>query len=179
MTRLEWVSVAGAEHLLADPVAAALHTDASWATRVQVAAIDPDWADTATLVEHSDVTLAESANCILVLGRRGGVERVAAVVVLATTRADVNTVVRKHLDVRKATFLNAERAVTESGMEYGGITPLGLPSNWPVLLDRRVVEQPRVVIGSGRRTSKMAIPGADLAGAPHVEVIDGLAAPMA
>ncbi|MGI8948905.1 MAG: YbaK/EbsC family protein [Ornithinimicrobium sp.] len=172
------MSVAGAEHLLADPVAAALHTDASWATRVQVAAIDPDWADTATLVEHSDVTLAESANCILVLGRRGGVERIAAVVVLATTRADVNTVVRKHLDVRKATFLSAERAVAESGMEYGGITPLGLPADWPILVDARVVEQPRVVIGSGLRASKLAMPGSDLAGAPRVEVVSGLAVPL-
>lgn len=175
MKALDWVPVSGAEHLLAGPVAAALHTEETWATRVQVTAIDPAWADTATLAEHSDVTLQESANCILVLGRRGGVERIAAVVVLATTRADVNTAVRKHLDVRKATFLNAERAVAKSGMEYGGITPLGLPTDWPVLLDRRVAEQPRVVIGSGLRSSKLAIPGADLARAPGVQVLDGLA----
>lgn len=178
MTALDWVPVAEAEHLLATSVAAALHTQDSWATRVQVAAIDPAWADTAALVEHSDVTLEESANCILVIGRRGGVERIAAVVVLATTRADVNTAVRKHLDMRKATFLSMERAVAESGMEHGGITPLGLPTEWPVLVDARVVQQPRVVIGSGLRASKLAIPGADLAAVPGVEVVEGLARPL-
>ncbi len=178
MTVLDWVPVAGAEHLLATPVVAALHTQQAWTARVQVAAIDPAWADTATLVEHSDVTPEESANCILVIGRRGGVERVAAVVVLATTRADVNTAVRKRLDVRKATFLSTERAVSESGMEYGGITPLGLPAEWPVLVDARVVQQPRVVIGSGLRTSKLAMPGGDLAYVPGVEVVEGLARPL-
>jgi prolyl-tRNA editing enzyme YbaK/EbsC (Cys-tRNA(Pro) deacylase) len=178
MTVLDWVPVARAEHLLATPVAAALHTQESWAARLQVVAINPAWTDTAALVEHSDVTLEESANCILVIGRRGGVERIAAVVVLATTRADVNTAVRKHLDVRKATFLSTERAVAESGMEHGGITPLGLPSGWPVLVDARVVQQPRVVIGSGLRCSKLAMPGGCLTDMPGVEVVEGLARPL-
>lgn len=175
MTVLDWVPVARGEHLLVTPVAAALHTQESWAAAVQVTAIDPAWADTATLVKHSDVTLEESANCILVVGRRGGVERIAAVVVLATTRADVNTAVRKHLDVRKATFLSTERAVEESGMEYGGITPLGLPRDWQVLVDARVFQQPRVVIGSGLRRSKLAMPGGCLVDMPGVEIVEGLA----
>jgi prolyl-tRNA editing enzyme YbaK/EbsC (Cys-tRNA(Pro) deacylase) len=96
-------------------------------------------------------------------------------VVLATTRADVNGVVRRHLDVRKASFAAMDDAVRLTGMEYGGITPIGLPQSWPVLVDARVVAMPHVVIGSGVRHSKIAIAGPALGALPGAEVIDGLA----
>ena len=60
-------------------------------------------------------------------------------------------------------------------MEYGGITPIGLPSSWPVLVDRRVVEADVVVIGSGVRRSKILLPCVLLARLRTAEVIDGLA----
>src|SRR5690606_23263868 len=121
--------------LLAEPTRAALE---SWAQPdpqvledVGVVESDPDLADTAALTEAYGLALDVSAICVLVAGRRAGEERVAAAVVLADTRADVNTTIRKHLDVRKASFLPMDRAVAESGMEYGGITPIGLPAGWP------------------------------------------------
>jgi prolyl-tRNA editing enzyme YbaK/EbsC (Cys-tRNA(Pro) deacylase) len=96
-------------------------------------------------------------------------------VVLATTRADVNGAVRRLLDARKASFAPMDEAVRLTGMEYGGITPIGLPKDWPVLVDARVVAIPHVVIGSGVRHSKIAIPGPALGALPGAEVIDGLA----
>ncbi|WP_426595463.1 YbaK/EbsC family protein [Cellulomonas sp. McL0617] len=154
--------------------------DPSVADAVLVTEIDPDLADTATLTESFALPPAASANCVLVAGRREGEERVAACVVRATTRADVNNAVKRLLDVRKASFLAMDRAVEESGMEYGGITPLGLPARYRVLVDARVALDdpsagPTVVIGSGVRRSKIALPGALLARAPGVEVIEGLA----
>src|SRR5919199_4317291 len=116
-----------APDLLAPPVTAFLRTW-SHAGEVAVAPIDPDLADTAAFVEAYAVPANASANCVVVAGRRDGVERVGACLVLATTRADVNGTVRRLLDVRKASFLSTDRAVEETGMEYGGITPLGLPS---------------------------------------------------
>lgn len=83
--------------------------------------------------------------------------------------------VKRLLDVRKASFLPMDRAVELTAMEYGGITPIGLPSSWPVLVDRRVVEADVVVIGSGVRRSKILLPGALLARLRTAEVIDGLA----
>ena len=106
-----------------------------------MAPIDPDLADTAAFCEAYDVPLADSANCLVVAGRRGEVTTYAACVVLATTRADINSTVRKLLDVRKASFLPMDRAVELTGMEYGGITPIGLPDGWPVLVDSRVIER--------------------------------------
>ena len=89
--------------------------------------IDPAIADTAAMAEAYDLGLDTGANCVVVGGRRDGEERVAACLVRADTRADVNNVVKRTLDVRKASFLSMDRAVEESGMEYGGITPVGLP----------------------------------------------------
>ncbi|USQ78239.1 YbaK/EbsC family protein [Ornithinimicrobium faecis] len=171
---LTWHPFTERPDLVADPVRAALEAT-PLAGSVEVTEIDPDLADTQALVDSTDVLLEESANCIVVLGRRGEIERIAAALVLATTRADVNTTVRKTLDVRKASFLPMERAVAETGMEFGGITPVGLPGDWPVLVDSRVVDSEQVVIGSGLRRSKLRLPGALVADLPGVQVIEGLA----
>jgi prolyl-tRNA editing enzyme YbaK/EbsC (Cys-tRNA(Pro) deacylase) len=140
-----------------------------------VAPIDPDLADTAEFCTRYDVSLDDSANCVVIAGRRGADTRYAACVVLASTRADVNGVVRRRLEARKASFAPTADAVELSGMEYGGITPIGLPASWPVLVDRALLERDVVVIGSGLRRSKLALPTAALAELPGVEVIDGLA----
>lgn len=160
--------------LIADPVTAALKT---WphADAVRVAAIDPDLADTAAFCDRYQVRPEDSANCVVISGRRGETVRYAACVVLATTRADVNTVVRKRLDARKASFAAMEDAVTLTGMEYGGITPIGLPEGWPILVDRAVLGRDVVVIGSGLRRSKLVLPASALAELPGAEIVDGLA----
>ena len=160
--------------LLAPPVVSAL---ARWprADQVAVFEIDPELADTATLTDAYDLPLSASANCVVVAGRREGVERVAACVVRADTRADVNTVVKRLLDVRKASFLSMDRAVEESGMEYGGITPLGLPAGWRLLVDHRVLDIPVAVIGSGVRRSKLLLAGSLLAEVAGAEVVEDLA----
>ena len=163
--------------LLAPAVVAALQR---WrrAEQVQVAAIDPDLADTAAFCAAYDVDLAASANCVVVVGKRGDVVRHAACVVLATTRADVNGLVRRQLDVRKASFGPREETVQVTGMEHGGITPIGLPPDWPVFVDAAVLEAPLVVIGSGLRGSKLVLPGAALAELPGAQVLAGLGQPV-
>lgn len=141
---------------------------------VGVVEIDPALSDTATAKQQFGLEPDSLANCVVVGGKREGVERLGACVVLATTRADVNGIVKRFLDVRKASFLPMARAVELTEMEYGGITPIGLPSSWPVLVDRRVVEADVVLIGSGVRRSKIILPGALLGGLAGVEAIDGL-----
>jgi prolyl-tRNA editing enzyme YbaK/EbsC (Cys-tRNA(Pro) deacylase) len=161
--------------LLAEPVRAALDTHPG--AEVYVAEIDPGFADTAQFCAAYDVAPEISANCVVVAGRRGGEQRVAACMVLATTRADVNNVVKRRLDVRKASFMPMDEAVQATGMEYGGITPIGLPADWPVLVDAAVAELPYAVIGSGVRRSKLVLSGSTLAGLPGAEVVAGLARP--
>ena len=162
--------------LLAAPVVAAL---AAWSgpsavTEVLVAPIDPELADTAAFCAAYDVALDVSANCVVVAGKREGEIRYAACMILATARADVNTTVRRLLDVRKASFAPMAEAVELTGMEYGGITPIGLPPQWPVFVDAAVAAATAVVIGSGIRASKIVLPGAALAALPTAQVIEGL-----
>ena len=164
--------------LLAPPVATAL---AGWghAAEVQVAPIDATLADTAAFCEAYGIGLDVSANCVIVAGRRGEATRYAACMILATTRADVNGIVRNRLDARKASFAPMDDAVVLTGMEYGGITPVGLPSDWAIYVDSRIVAMPRVVIGAGIRGAKLVLPGAAVAELPGAEVIVGLAREVA
>jgi prolyl-tRNA editing enzyme YbaK/EbsC (Cys-tRNA(Pro) deacylase) len=155
--------------LLPPPVAAAvtaemIHVDS-----------DPDKADTAVFAAAYGPGLLEtSANCVVVAGKRGGEVTLAACVVLSTTRVDVNGTVRRHLGARKASFAAMDTAVGETGMEYGGITPVGLPAHWPLLIDSAVVNTPYVLLGSGYRRGKLIVPGKTLAVLPGAEVLDGL-----
>lgn len=160
--------------LLAAPVHAALTT---WehAADVVVVEIDPAVADTQAFVDTYGSTMSDGANCVVVGGARAGDERVAACVVRADTRADVNNVVRRLLDVRKASFLSMEQAVAESGMEYGGITPFGLPEQWRLLVDSQTLDIELAVVGSGVRRSKLLLPGRLLGLLPRAEVQEGLA----
>jgi prolyl-tRNA editing enzyme YbaK/EbsC (Cys-tRNA(Pro) deacylase) len=160
--------------LLAAPVAAAL-AEWEYAGRAAVVEIDPALADTAACSAAYDLPLDSGANCVVVMGKRAGEERIAACVVRADTRADVNNTVKRLLDVRKASFHSHDRAVAETGMEYGGITPLGLPEGWRLLVDAACLEIEVAVIGSGLRRSKLLLPGADLGRLPGAEVIEGLA----
>ncbi|MFD7793330.1 YbaK/EbsC family protein [Streptomyces sp. NPDC059759] len=136
---------------------------------------NPEWADTATFVEHYGKELLDvSANCVVVAGKRGGETTLAACVVLSATRVDVNGVVRRQLGSRKASFAPMDTATGETGMEYGGITPVGLPADWPVLVDAAVVALPYVLVGSGRRRGKLLVPGAAFAELPNAVVLEGL-----
>lgn len=173
---LDAVAALSRPGLLAPPVATAL---AALDGKIDVAAvgvaeIDPELADTAAFCERYGVAMDESANCVVVAGRRDGETRFAACVVLATTRADVNGIVRRQLDVRKASFAAVDVAVAETAMEYGGITPIGLPAGWPVFVDTAVVATSRVVVGSGIRRSKLTLPGEALGQLPGAVVVAGL-----
>ena len=160
--RLTFAPALSQPALLAAPVALALR---KWlgqdaAEEVQVAQIDPDLADTAAFCEHYGVALEESANCVVIAGKRGGDVTYAACVVAATTRADVNGLARRHLGVKKASFAPVAVVTEAAGMEYGGITPVGLPEGWPVLVDAGVAKTSHVVIGSGIRGVQALAAGA-------------------
>jgi len=163
--KLTFVPASEAPDLVAEPVRPHLQ-DGLW-----VSAIDPDLADTAAFCEHYDVGLDISANCVVVEARRADRAWFAACIVLATTRADINGIVRKHLGARKISFAPMDSAVSLTGMEYGGITPVGLPEDWAILVDTNVICQERVIIGSGIRGSKILAATGVLASLPNAEVL--------
>lgn len=162
---------------LTGPVADAVRHWQGSVPAEQIVYVDtrPEWADTSVFLEHYGQELLEqSANCVVVAGKRGGEATLAACVVLSGTRVDVNGAVRRQLGARKASFAPMETATGETGMEYGGITPIGLPGDWPVLVDSAVVDLPYVLVGSGRRRGKLLVPGKAFAELPNAVVLEGL-----
>lgn len=142
--------------------------------RSEVIEIDPALADTAEFCAHYGYAPEASANCIIVASK-DEVPVVAACLVLATTRLDVNKVVRKHLGVRKLSFASAELTRELTGMEIGGVTPFGLPEGMPLLIDSRVVELERVIVGGGSRRLKVLASSAALQSLPSAETVTDLA----
>jgi prolyl-tRNA editing enzyme YbaK/EbsC (Cys-tRNA(Pro) deacylase) len=135
---------------------------------------DPALADTAAFCAAYGFDPDESANTIMVVGKADP-PRYAACVVLATTRLDVNRTVRDRLGTRKASFAPAEVTRELTGMEIGGVTVFGLPDGIPILVDARVMERPRIVLGGGSRSWKVIGAPALLEVLPGVEVVEGLA----
>jgi prolyl-tRNA editing enzyme YbaK/EbsC (Cys-tRNA(Pro) deacylase) len=167
--RLTFVPVVEAIHLVGEPVRR--HVERNGGNGLWVSEIDPDLADTAAFCEHYDIGLDISANCVVVEARRADRVWYAACVVLATTRADVNGIVRKHLGARKISFAPMDTAMSLTGMEFGGITPIGLPADWPILIDHNVIDQQRVVIGGGARGSKLLVSAAVLQSLSNAEAL--------
>lgn len=139
---------------------------------VFVAPIDDSLADTAAFCEAYDIGLEVSANCVIVEAKRADRTWYAACVILATTKADVNGAVRRHLDARKISFAPMDTATTLTGMEYGGITPLGLPTGWLIVIDSQVIQAGQVIIGSGIRGSKLLLDAKLFETFPNISVLD-------
>jgi len=135
---------------------------------------DPALADTAAFCEHYGVALADSANAIVVVGKAEP-RRYACCVVLATTRLDVNGVVRKRLGTRKASFASADETRELTGMLIGGVTPIGLPEDLPIWVDAAVMDRERIILGGGSRSLKIRVAPQLFDHLPEVEVVEGLA----
>lgn len=168
--KLDFIPVEERFDLVASPVQHLLETRGL--KDIYVSAIDSSFADTAAFCEYYNVVLDVSANCVIVEAKRAEKSTFAACMILATDRIDVNNVVRRHLDARKISFAPMEKAVTLSGMEYGGITPVGLPEAWPILVDEAVAQTEWAIIGSGIRGSKLLIPGRLLAELPGATTLN-------
>ena len=97
--------------IAADPHAAVVEALKAQRAKFDVMECDPDFADTAAFCEKYGIAPEESANTILVVGKSEP-RRYVACVVLATTRLDVNGIVRQRLGVKKASFASADESAT-------------------------------------------------------------------
>lgn len=136
--------------------------------------IDPAVADTAEFCEAYGIPLENSANAILVASRKPEGHN-AVCLVLATTRLDVNGVVRKKLGVRKVSFAPAELTMDLTGQEIGGVTVFGLPERLPVWVDARVLDRDWVIIGAGSRAAKIKLDPSQFGRLDGFEIVDDLA----
>ncbi len=161
----------------ADPEAHVRAVLAGLGVPYEIVPCDPDLADTAAFCEAYGFAAEDSANTIVVEGRADPPVRVACVV-LASTRLDVNNIVRRRLGVRKASFASAEATRALTGMAIGGVTAIGLPPGLPLWIDVAVMARPRVILGGGSRSCKVLIAPELLTALPGVELVEGLANPL-
>ena len=140
----------------------------------ELMACDPELADTAVFCERYGFPLDNSVNTILIKAKTGG-ERFAVCVLLATTRLDVNRVVRKRIEARRVSFASAEETRALTGMEIGGVTPICLPEDLPLWVDARIMERPYIILGGGNRSSKIKISPRIFEHVASATIIDGLA----
>lgn len=146
----------------------------STATKFEFIEIDPDLADTAAFCAHYGYPESQSANAIIVASKKPP-GHAAACLVLATTRLDVNSKVRKLMGVRKLSFAPADKTAELTGMMIGGVTPFALPEHLPLYIDSRIADLDWVIVGGGSRSLKLKVEPAALTGLPNAEVIADLA----
>jgi len=168
--KLNFSSITDGMGLVAEPVKKAF--DSYGSSGIYVAEINPNLADTAAFCEQYEIGMEISANCVIVEAKRADRVWYAACVILAINKADVNGVVRRYLNARKISFAPMDTAVKISAMEYGGITPIGLPNDWPILIDKAVINAQHVIVGSGVRKSKLLVQSEFLTTLPNIVVMD-------
>lgn len=159
--------------LVADPVKNVIPTLPD-IEKIGIAEINPELSDTAAFCDYYQVGMDQTANCVVLEAKRADKSWFAACVILGSTRADVNGLARRTLDARKVSFAPMQEAVTKTGMEYGAITPIGLPVDWLILVDKAVADCNYVIIGSGIRKSKLAVPGSFFKSLPNTQILEGL-----
>jgi prolyl-tRNA editing enzyme YbaK/EbsC (Cys-tRNA(Pro) deacylase) len=168
--KLQFVDLASTVDLVPDVVSSSVVDNDL--PDVLVCEIDATLADTAAFCKVYDIGMGVSANCVIVEAKRADKTWYAACMIVATDRADINGIIRRHLNARKISFAPMDQAVSMTGMEYGGITPIGLPADWPIIVDSRIGDVEKIIIGSGLRRSKLLVSGSLLALLPNAVVLD-------
>ena len=167
---LEFVPLENSLNLVAEPVKMSLK-QSNLLSSVLVAEIDPQLADTAAFCEAYDTKMEDCANCVVLEARRANKTWYAVCLILASTKADINSTIRRHLNASRVSFAPMDKAVSLTSMEYGGIAPIGRPSDWPLLVDNLVADSQNVIIGSGIRKSKLLLPGKIFSSIPNTTVM--------
>lgn len=137
---------------------------------VLVAEIQDSESDTDSFFHAFDLDPIHGANCVIVEAIRGENRQFAACVALGSDRIDFNGTVRTQLGARKVRMASPDIGKTLD-MQSGGVTPLGLPIEWPILVDIAVAQAAELIIGSGNRVSKLLTAGKVIAAIPNAEVL--------
>ncbi|EHJ56357.1 hypothetical protein HMPREF9318_01741 [Streptococcus urinalis FB127-CNA-2] len=127
------------------------------ANQIKVAEIDPQFADGKALSQAYNVPIEMEYNCLVVEAKRQKNKQLAAVLVPREKRINMNATLKRPLNASKVSFANLKEVLEKTTMEFGSITPVGLPKDWPILVDKSVQEQSEIIVGGGYVHSKLKI----------------------
>ena len=142
--------------------------------KFEVMDCDPNLADTEVFCKEYGINLEDSVNAILAKTKTGEL-KYAACALLATTRLDINKTIRKKLGARKVSFADIEETAKLTAMNIGGVTPLTLPSTFPLWVDSKVMQRNSIVLGGGNRSSKIKVSPKIFNYTFNTEIVEGLA----
>ena len=128
-------------------------------------------ADTAEFCAHYGISSQEACNTILVALKTNPRQYIACLV-RADTKLDVNHRVSDLVGVKRLSFASGEETAKLTGQLIGGVTLFALPSEMPIYIDERVMQQPHVILGGGNRTSKIRLDPNTLEKLPNARVAE-------
>lgn len=142
---------------------------------ILVAEINPDYMDGIKLCEYYNVDAKNGANCLICECKRGDIKNYVALLVPTGYRYNMSSTVRKYTNSRMVSVAPLEYVLEKTKMEYGSINPIGLPNDWKIFIDPKVMEVDRIICGSGLQKSKLSLPSRYLLKLDNVEILENLA----
>ena len=135
---------------------------------------NPEFADTFIFCKEYGIDLRDSVNTILVKTKTGEL-KYAACALLASTRLDINKMIRKKIGARKVSFATIEETAKLTSMVIGGVTPITLPSTLQLWVDSKVMQRQSIILGGGNRSSKIKVSPKIFHYTINTEIVEGLA----
>lgn len=142
---------------------------------ILVAEINPEYMDGIKLCEYYDIDIKTGANCLICECKRGENKSYAALLVPTGYKYNMSSTVRKYTNSRMVSVAPLDYVLEETKMEYGSINPIGLPEDWKLFIDPKVLEAERIICGSGLQNSKLSLPSKYLLKLNNVEILENLA----
>ena len=130
-----------------------------------------EFSDTQNFCDHCEFDIEDSCNAILIKAKKPE-EFYAMFCVLGSNRLDVNHKAKEAMGAKRVSFASREEAEAVTGQIYGGISPLGLPENIKVYMDKNVTDREKLFIGAGNRVSKFFLSPETLINLSSAKVLD-------
>ena len=130
-----------------------------------------EFSDTENFCNHYGFDIEDSCNAILIKAKKPE-EFYAMFCLLGANRLDVNHKAKEAMGAKRVSFASREEAELVTKQIYGGISPLGLPENIKVFIDKNVIEREKLFIGAGNRVSKFFLSPETLIKLSRAEVLD-------
>lgn len=142
---------------------------------ILVAEIDTNYMDGVQLCEHYNVDRKTGANCLICECKRGENKNYVALLVPVGYKYNMSSTVRKYTNSRMVSVAPLEYVLEKTNMEYGSINPIGIPEDWKIFIDPKVMEADRIICGSGLQKSKLSLPSKYLLKLNNAEILEDLA----
>ena len=130
-----------------------------------------EFSDTENFCNHYGFDIEDSCNAILIKAKKPE-EFYAMFCLLGANRLDVNHKAKEAMGAKRVSFASRDEAELVTEQIYGGISPLGLPENIKVFIDKNVIEREKLFIGAGNRVSKFFLSPETLIKLSRAEVLD-------